>query len=165
MASSIAMGMKRTSPLVMTVPDAPDVPADYGFNPLNLRSNSLAFLREAELKHGRLSMMTAIALTLQEVLHTPASGLIDALYGEAVMTTPDVATSLALFALGCAALEEGDVASRRLLGCSWREYPAGWNRSARADLLEVQERELFNSRVAMLAVSAYAFTEVVGIAY
>ena len=186
--------------MVANTPDAkPKIVGDYGFDPLSLgKDDNFAFMREAEIKHGRLAMLAAVAWPLQEILHPI---IVDTLYDVAGVTVPDVLVasngaspstlnggllqpevlpSLALFTLGCAFLEEQDLAARKGLGCEWNEYPNSFGVFGRqpgnfgfdplnfyrplnaADRVAVQERELLNGRVAMLAVAAYVGTEFVG---
>merc|ERR1719231_390438 len=65
--------MQRLSGIQMQ--DTPSVPAantigDYGFDPLNLGTDeTFVPFREAEIKHGRLAMLAAVAWPLQEILH------------------------------------------------------------------------------------------------
>merc|ERR1719231_936695 len=80
MLSLIASGSValRAPALRMTV--GPQIPSgglvtpqqigDYGFDPLNLGTDE-TFLpfREAEIKHGRLAMLAAVAWPLQEIFH------------------------------------------------------------------------------------------------
>jgi len=177
------------------VDPAPKIVGDYGFDPLGLSSDdSFAYYREAEIKHGRLAMLAAVAWPLQEILHPI---IVDILRDNGLPVTDILAESggaspsllngglgqqevlpaLALFAVGTAALEETDLNQRKQLGCSWNEYPNSFGTFGRQpgnfgfdplnfyrplsaeDKVAVQERELMNGRVAMLAVASYVATE------
>merc|ERR1712227_659896 len=63
---------KLEPPTERAAPWAPYVQkiGDFGFDPLNLGTdgNFLRY-REAELKHGRLAMLAAVAWPLQEIFH------------------------------------------------------------------------------------------------
>merc|ERR1719484_478984 len=50
---------------------------DYGFDPLNLGTDeTFVPFREAEIKHGRLAMLAAVAWPLQEIFHPIAVDLL-----------------------------------------------------------------------------------------
>jgi len=172
----------------------PDVPAkvvgDYNFDPLNLGSpENFAFMREAEIKHGRLAMLAAIAWPTQELFHP----VLASFFGKDVLAPNGASPSLLngglgqneifpallLFTIGTGLLEETDMSSRKANGCAWNEYPASFGTFGRqpgnfgfdplnfyrplnaAEKVQVQERELLNGRVAMLAVAAYVASEFV----
>ena len=190
---------RMKSRLVMTVPDAPPaVVGDLGFDPLRLGSDdNLSFMREAELKHGRLAMLAAIAWPLQEILHPI---IVDALISSGNPVTDvliesggaspsllnggleqgEIFPALALFTIGTSILEEKDLNARKELSLGWNEYgPIGAGNFGRlpgnyrfdplnlyrplsdADKVGMQERELLNGRVAMIAVASYVGIEFV----
>lgn len=61
---------------------------DYGFDPLGLsEDNRVVPFRHAELKHGRLAMLAAVAWPLQEILHPI---IVDALRSTSDSRTLDV---------------------------------------------------------------------------
>jgi hypothetical protein len=163
-----------------------------GFDPLGLGGDeNFAFMREAELKHGRLAMLAAVAWPLQEILHpivADATGSKNALM-ESNGASPsllnggllqwEVLPALLLFTAGCEQLERSDMTNRREMGCAWNEYSSSFGIFGRlpgnfgfdplnlyrplsaADKVSVQERELANGRLAMLAVASYVATEYV----
>merc|ERR1740127_240174 len=107
----------------MTVPDLP-LPkkvGDFGFDPLNLGTDeNFAYMREAEIKHGRLAMLAAVAWPLQEILNPI---LTDVLQVKDVLAASngaspsllngglfqlEVLPAVLLFAYGCAKLEQSD---------------------------------------------------------
>ena len=115
---------------------------DYGFDPLSLAtSETLVPFREAELKHGRLAMLAAVAWPLQEILHPI---LVDAMYsaeGASVtdvlvesngaspsllnggLLQPEVLPALVATVLLGSFLEETDIRKREDLGLAFNEYP------------------------------------------
>lgn len=184
---------------VFMVADArPKIVGDMGFDPLNIGTDdNFAYMREAEIKHGRLAMLAAVAWPLQEILHPI---LVDAVYDTTGRTVTDVLIesngaspsllngglfqdqvlpALLLFTLGCAALEERDLNVRKATGDAWNAYapsvgPFGrqpgnfgfdplnfYKPLSMADKVAVQEKELLNGRVAMMAVASYVTTEFV----
>ena len=176
-------------------PDAPPaIVGDLGFDPLNLgKEENFAFMREAEIKHGRLAMMAAIAWPTQEIFNpiltdlTGASKDVLAVSGGASpsllnggLFQLEVLPALIAFTAGVSYLEQKDLTARKGLDCEWNEYPASFGTFGRqpgnfgfdplnfyrplnaADRVAVQERELLNGRVAMMAVLAYVVTEFVG---
>ena len=185
---------KRAQFLVMTVPDAaPKMVGDMGFDPLNLGTpENFAFMREAEIKHGRLAMMAAVAWPLQEIVNPILTGVTGGkdVLAESGGASPsllngglfqnEVFPALLLFTIGAGVLEESDLTSRKGLGCSWNEYPQSFGTFGRQPgnfgfdplnfyrplsaegKVSVQERELLNGRVAMLAVATYVATEFFG---
>ena len=116
------------------------------FDPLNLK-NADTFMpfREAEIKHGRLAMLAAIAWPIQEILHPI---LVDAAYDANGKTIPDVLVesngfspsllngglfqaevvpALALGLIVGAFLEETELSERKAKGLKFNEYPADGN--------------------------------------
>lgn len=188
--------IKRAAQYVsMSADMPPKVVGDYGFDPLGLSSDeSFAYYREAEIKHGRLAMLAAVAWPLQEILHpifvdilrdggVPVKDVLAESGGASPsllnggLFQEEVLPALALFAVGTAALEENDLNARKMIGCSWNEYPNSFGVFGRQpgnfgfdplnfykplsseDKIAVQERELANGRLAMLAVASYVATE------
>ena len=170
---------------------APKIVGDFGFDPLNLGKDNLGFMREAEIKHGRIAMLAAIAWPLQEILHPAFAGLTGS---EDLLVASNGASpslingglfqiellpALALFFCGCSFLEEKDLANRRDLGLAWNEFPSPSGAFGRlpgnfgfdpmnfyrplstADRVAAQGRELANGRAAMLAVATYVGVEAV----
>ena len=177
------------------------VAGDYGFDPLGLLlasvrptshapdTETFVAFREAELKHGRLAMLAAVAWPLQEIFHpiivdslrSSGFGVRDALMETAGKSPSllnggleqwEVAPALAI-AIGLAgALEESDVRAREDMGLQFNEYP----KSRRAgdfgfdplnivgslpaeDQFQFEEKELLNGRLAMIAVTCYVAEE------
>ena len=104
---------------------------------------NFAYYREAEIKHGRLAMLAAVAWPLQEIFNPIAA---DWLYSTTGVALPDVLAesngaspslvngglfqlellpALLLFTLGCTTLERSDLATRRTLNLGWNEFANG----------------------------------------
>jgi len=74
--------------ICMTVSATEGRVGDFGFDPLGLGNDeNFASMREAEIKHGRLAMLAALAWPLQEILHPV---IVDNLYALYHVTVPDV---------------------------------------------------------------------------
>lgn len=161
---------------------------NMGFDPLGLGSpDKIVAFREAELKHGRLAMLAAIAWPLQEILHPIA---VDVLFnGEAPdvlfasggaspslinggLGQPGLQPALILGLLLGSFLEEADLSKRRAQGLAFNEYnnarqPGNLNFDplniyrplSTEGKLSMQEAELANGRLAMLAVVGYVVPE------
>ncbi|KAL3932724.1 MAG: hypothetical protein SGBAC_010715 [Bacillariaceae sp.] len=125
--------------------------------------------REAEIRHGRLAMVAAIFWPLQEMLDRLL--LDDDQFGPIVydtVTLPYFPLLMTLFMLNLGYLdifakeiqEKDNIGDAYLPGdCFWDplKFLEGAPPSMKRNM---QERELFNGRVAMLAVAAYFFEEV-----
>merc|ERR1719231_1756500 len=129
--------MQRLSGIQMQ--DTPSVPAantigNYNFDPLNLGTDETFIpFREAEIKHGRLAMLAAIAWPLQEILHpilvdaarADGLGVRDGLAASAGKSPSllngglnqwELAPALSLFVFVGAVLELQDIKARKQLG-------------------------------------------------
>jgi hypothetical protein len=123
----------------------PDMPnskyiGDYGFDPLSLgNEENFSFMREAEIKHGRLAMLAAIAWPLQEIFNPIAVDLLSSngvnvkdVLIESGGASPSVLNgglfqneifpALLLFTVGCSVLEESDLNNRKAMGFGFNEY-------------------------------------------
>lgn len=163
---------------------------NLGFDPLRLaNAENLVPLRNAELKHGRLAMLAALGWPLQEIFHpllveqlskfttNVHSALWDGCSPSVFnggLDQPEVKCMLALgFAAG-AAFELREIQIRKSKGLRFNEWAldsvAG---DVRFDPLriatdmpvterfELQQAEMINGRLAMLAVVSYAIIETV----
>ena len=152
---------------------------------------NFAYYREAEIKHGRLAMLAAVAWPTQEIINpilTESFRLKDVLAASNGASPSllngglfqlEVLPAVLLFSYGCLKLEQSDVAVRAELGLKWNEFANGFGFFGRTpgdfrfdplkfykplsfeDKVAVQERELLNGRVAMLAVASYVASEFV----
>merc|ERR1719247_2886596 len=163
---------------------------DYGFDPLGL-GNEETFVpfREAEIKHGRLAMLAAVAWPLQEIFHPI---LVDVLRGNGVNARDmldetsgfspsllnggleqwEIVPSLSLAVYMASVLELKDIKAREAQGLKFNEYS---KESLPGDLrfdplritrdlpteekVEFLEKELLNGRLAMIAVACYVAEE------
>uniref|UniRef100_A0A6T7ZBA7 Uncharacterized protein n=1 Tax=Prymnesium polylepis TaxID=72548 RepID=A0A6T7ZBA7_9EUKA len=155
-----------------------------GFDPLGLSSpETLVPLRQAEIKHGRLAMLAAVAWPMQEMLHpllARASGarslLPDGLSPTALnggLEQPEVAPAIAFGFSVMMMAEFQDIRKRATEGLKFNEWaedsvagdldydPLGIAMGKPAtERFELQEAEMLNGRLAMLAVVAYITSEV-----
>lgn len=189
--NSIVMSASAESeqPLVEQNLFAASSVGNYGWDPLNLgTATSLVPFREAEIKHGRLAMLAAVAWPLQEILHPI---LVDALYSGAKVDAPDmlmesagaspsllnggldqpeIVVALAFALLMGSLIEQRDLSRRSPLGMwyySNERYPGNlgfdplnlYKPLPEQQRLALHETELLNGRVAMLAIVSYVAVE------
>jgi len=132
-------------------------------------------LRHAELKHARLAMLAAIALPAQELIHPRICSLLscrDMLSNGPTLSNglyqPEIAPALAFALVVMAAVECQDIMIRSSQGLGFNEWSEdsvagdlGFDplRIARdlpaTEKFELQEAEMLNGRVAMLALAAF----------
>ena len=135
-------------------------------------------LRHAELKRARLAMLAAVALPAQEYLHPRICSLFNCrdLTSNGMSPSvfhPDVAPALAMALVAFSASEILDISSRSRAGLRFNEWspdsvagdlgfdPLNIARNLPAtEKYELQEAEMLNGRVAMLALAFYAAWEV-----
>ena len=74
---------------------------DVGFDPLGFSNYfDIKWLREAELKHGRVSMLGALGFVVQEKIHLPLPGFDNKLATEAFFSVPAGGLWQIFFTLG-----------------------------------------------------------------
>eukprot|EP00310_Coccolithus_braarudii_P018810 CAMPEP_0183333486 /NCGR_PEP_ID=MMETSP0164_2-20130417/2368_1 /TAXON_ID=221442 /ORGANISM="Coccolithus pelagicus ssp braarudi, Strain PLY182g" /LENGTH=248 /DNA_ID=CAMNT_0025502419 /DNA_START=47 /DNA_END=793 /DNA_ORIENTATION=- len=139
--ASTAFTATRQSLVSIKLLEATKVVGDYGFDPLGLSTEETAVpFREAELKHGRLAMLAAVAWPLQEIFHPI---LVDAMRASGWKNTFDMmaetdgkspsllnggleqwetAPALMLAIFLASVLELGDLKARQADGLAWNEY-------------------------------------------
>eukprot|EP00980_Cylindrotheca_fusiformis_P016158 scaffold4805_cov136-Cylindrotheca_fusiformis.AAC.13 len=126
--------------------------------------------REAEIRHGRLAMLAAIFWPLQEMLDRLL--LDEDLFGPLVYDTVTLPyfpllMTLIMLLLGYLDIFAKQIQEKENVGDAFLPGDCFWDPLKILDgappsmKRNMQERELFNGRVAMLAVAAYAFEEVV----
>jgi len=141
-------------------------------------------LRHAELKHARLAMLAAVALPAQELVHPRICSLLSCrdLLSNGVSPSgfngglyqPELAPALAFALIAFATAECLDVASRSGQGLRFNEWSED---SVAGDLgfdplciardlpatekFELQEAEMLNGRVAMLALAGFVAWEAI----
>jgi hypothetical protein len=125
--------------------------------------------REAEIRHGRLAMLAAMIWPLQEMLDKmllePSDQFGPLLFGPVTLPYFPLFMTLCMMMLGyldiyAAAIKDRDEIGEAFLpgDCFWD--PLSILEGAPATMKRnMQERELFNGRVAMLAIAAFLFEE------
>ena len=149
------------------------LPGDRGFDPLNFSSNtaSLNWYREAELKHGRLAMLATVGWVVSELTHQSLASTVG--YDDTIFGSHDQVPSVLnggldkvnpLFwveavcvaaVLEFLAIEKGDT---RAPG-NFSFDPFGLSGKTDEEKFYVQESEIFNGRLAMLAITGFAIQE------
>ena len=168
------------------------LPGDVGFDPLGLanfdlsidsatdKSRSAALVlrdyRDAELKHGRLAMLAAVAFPLQEKLNPifAAQFRMPNLVAETGGLSPSVLnggleqgiipSSIVVFATIMSLVEYQGLRIKKSDGDDWLPGDYGTARIAQKgteQFFSLQEGEIWNSRIAMIAVLAYVVQEAV----
>merc|ERR1712060_71914 len=162
---------------------ATGLPGDVGFDPLGLanfdllldsatdKERSAAYVmrdyRDAELKHGRLAMLAAVAFPLQEKVNPMLSAKLHMpmLLAETGGRSPSllnggleqgiIPSAVVTFALLVALVEAQGIRVRRAQGDDWLPGDYGTARIAERgskQFASLQEGEIWNSRIAMLAI-------------
>lgn len=151
------------------------LPGDRGFDPFNFSSDSSALMwyRDSEIKHARLAMLAAVGWPIAELFHKAIASNFDlkpilalqdkvpsVLNGGLALTSP-------LFwvaAISAAGILEAIATKNANDGRSepgdFGFDPLGFmQRTTETQKFYVQEAELFNGRLAMLAITGYALQE------
>jgi len=168
------------------------LPGDVGFDPLGLanfdltigsaydKSRSAALVlqdyRDAELKHGRLAMLAAVAWPLQEKLNPILAAQLrwPNLVAETGGLSPSVLNggleqgvipgAIVTFALLVSLVEAQGLRIKKSDGEDWLPGDYGTLRIAEKgtpQFFSLQEGEIWNGRVAMIAILAYVVQEAV----
>jgi len=188
----------RNSQPTMNVVESPISPTffpakglgDYGFDPLGLgNDNRVVPFRHAELKHGRLAMLAAVAWPIQEIFHPAlvdmlretSPGAADLLVESGGMSPSllnggleqlAIAPALAITVFVGSVIDLQDIKNREKAGLAFNEWAIDSTAGdlmfdplniasglPAADRLKFQEAELLNGRLAMLAVASYVAIE------
>jgi len=188
MTSSIDSPVKSLPVDVRTI----GKPAKFTFDPLGLGTDeTFVPFREAEIKHGRLAMLAAVAWPLQEIFHPiivdqlRAAGyapkdILVATAGKSPsllnggLSQLESAPTLMLAIFMASVLEQKDVVRRSKEGLAFNEWdknklpgdlgfdPLRITRSLDPqEKVEFLEKELLNGRLAMIAVTWYVILEAV----
>jgi hypothetical protein len=155
------------------------VPGDRGFDPFNFAStpDALQWQREAEVKHGRLAMLAAAGWPMAELLDKQLAASfnlkpllvfqdrVPSVLNGGLLRTPLIFWAAAL-GVGFAIESFGQIKQTRYIEAGMEYTPgdlgfdplglAGKSVDDRKDKLEA---ELFNGRLAMLAVTGFALQE------
>jgi len=171
---------------------ATGLPGDVGFDPLGLanfdllldsatdkqRSAALVMrdYRDAELKHGRLAMLAAVAFPLQEKLNPilAAKFHMPNLVAETGGLSPSVLnggleqgiipSSIVVFAVLMSLVEAQGLRIKEAQGDAWMPGDYGTLRIAERgteQFISLAEGEIWNARIAMIAILAYVVQEYV----
>jgi len=171
---------------------ATGLPGDVGFDPLGLanfdlsaesatdKMRSAAYVmrdyRDAELKHGRLAMLAAVAWPLQEKLNPllAAKYRMPNLVAETGGLSPSVLnggleqgiipSSIVTFAVLISLVEAQGLRIKKAQGDSW--FPGDYGTARIAErgteqFFSLASGEIWNGRIAMLAILAYVVQEAV----
>jgi hypothetical protein len=153
------------------------LPGDRGFDPFNFSSSpsALQWYRNAELKHARLAMLAAVGWPIAELFHKNLASAFDL---DSLLSVQDRVPSVLngglsnvspvfwVAALGAAAALEGIQASKERQSSEVVVAPGdlGFDPLGLAGTTEsqkhfMQEAELFNGRLGMLAITGFAIQE------
>ena len=158
---------------------------DVGFDPIGFSrtKGTLYWMREAELKHGRLAMLAAVGWPLSELWHkelAQALGLESILAGKSGELAPSLlngglssvyASGMLVMSMIIASLLEGQAMNKGDIYIS-NEKPAGYIPGdfgfdplnfykLKGDKKLMETTEIKNGRLAMIAITFYAFSEFV----
>jgi len=157
---------------------------DVGFDPLGFSKSkkTLYWMREAEIKHGRLAMLAAVGWPLSELWHNP---LAEFLHLDSLLASGDRAPSILngglssgyasgmlMASIAIAGLLEGKAMNSGNI--FWNadksdDYkpgdfgfdPYGLYTKRNGDKKEMETAEIKNGRLAMIAITAYVVQELV----
>ena len=149
---------------------------DAGFDPLGFSKSqkTLLWMREAEIKHGRLAMLAAVGWPVSELLHKEIAstfhlqsilagggrapsllnGGLNSVYAFGVLTGAIAAAGF----LEGKAMQEGSIFWGRDKAPGYKPGDFGFdplNLNSKA----METREIKNGRLAMIAITVYAFSE------
>lgn len=156
---------------------------DVGFDPAGFAKDkkTLYWMREAELKHARLAMLAAVGWPLSELWHKNIAqifGLESILAGKAGTLAPSLLNGglNSVYAAGIlmmsliftaglegTAMNKGEVFLGSEKSAEYKPGDFGFDplnlKGIRGDVKVMEETEIKNGRVAMMAISFYAFSE------
>jgi len=159
------------------------LPGDRGFDPFNFASdaNALQWQRKAELKHGRLAMLAAIGWPMAELFHMNFAEAFDLPYslasGGRVPSILNDGLAHADYPLFLVAVLSAAAAIEILESVGESQYPvemgietssflgdggSGYTVEEEAEEKPshfMQEAEIFNGRLGMLAITTFAIQE------
>lgn len=152
------------------------LPGDRGFDPFNFASDAsaLQWQRKAEIKHARLAMLAAVGWPIAELLHKDIASAFDLptllASGDRVPSILNDGLSHAGFPLfwvaaiaAASAIEFEDIAqenvSSKLNPAEMGFDPLNFGGRTKEQKHFMQEAELFNGRLGMLAITGFAIQE------
>jgi len=148
-------------------------PGDRGFDPFNFASNEAAFgwQREAEIKHARIAMLATVGWVLSELSHNNIASQFGL---KSILGVSDKVPSILngglervnpLFFVGAisaaAALEFIAIKNDFVTGKQFNFDPLRLGGKNEKEQFYMKEAELFNGRLAMLAITGFAIQEFV----
>lgn len=128
---------------------------DIGFDPLGLSEVfDLKFMREAEIKHGRVAMLACLGVFTQMVVQLPGemhaqTNPVDAFYSVGAEPLAQIFVAIGFLESN---LHKGKI-SYNDMECNGGDFgfdPAGLSRSKKFE--EYKEKEIANGRLAMIAI-------------
>lgn len=158
------------------------LPGDVGFDPLGFSTSpkTLYWMRDAEIKHARLAMLAAVGWPISELWHKN----IAAVFGlQSILSSNDRAPSLlngglsSVWASGMLvmsiiiagylegkAMNDGEIfwnatKPKDYVPGNYGFDPLGLFKARKGDKKSMQLAEIKNGRLAMIAITAYAFQE------
>eukprot|EP00281_Chroomonas_sp_CCMP1168_P033474 CAMPEP_0206239478 /NCGR_PEP_ID=MMETSP0047_2-20121206/15403_1 /ASSEMBLY_ACC=CAM_ASM_000192 /TAXON_ID=195065 /ORGANISM="Chroomonas mesostigmatica_cf, Strain CCMP1168" /LENGTH=291 /DNA_ID=CAMNT_0053664149 /DNA_START=1 /DNA_END=876 /DNA_ORIENTATION=+ len=160
--------LRKYSPLVSYA----DMPGNKGFDILNLANtqDKLSSYREAELKHGRFAMLAALGWPLSELLHTKIALLsgMPSLLADGGLAPSPIAGGMEKHPAFFGAVLGMGIVLEGVLGQPPENKPGflGFdplnvygNTKSDAERKALEEKEVNNGRLAMLAVTGMAVQE------
>lgn len=176
-ASTTSSSLKMSERPIFSPPAVLDgeLAGDYKFDPFNFSQNKqdLKLYREAEIKHARLAMLAAIGWPISELLNPKIAADLDL----PAMTSPsdlapgvlngnisDVSPLFFVAALTLGAMIEVGSQIRtekpRFIGDIGFDPLNAYPSDPKLQM-QIQEAELLNGRIAMMAITGFALTEAV----
>ena len=149
------------------------LPGDRGFDPFNFASNAdaLQWQRKAELKHGRLAMLASVGWPMAELFHLNFAQALDLPYslasGGRVPSVLNDGLAHADFPVFWIAVLSAAAAIEILESVGETQYPVEmassmvWEDEVDEEKPShfMQEAEIFNGRLGMLAITTFAIQE------
>ena len=148
------------------------MPGDRGFDPFNFASdaNALQWQRTAEIKHARLAMLATAGWPVAELLHKPIATVFDL---PSLLASGDRVPSVlndglahagfpAFWIAAIAAAATIEICESVEENVAWKDGfdPLGLlGGKTEEEKLFVEEAELFNGRLGMLAITGFAIQE------
>ena len=152
------------------------LPGDRGFDPFNFSSDaaSLQWYRNAEVKHARLAMLAAVGWPIAELFHKNIASTLDM---DSLLVNQDRVPSVLnggllhtspvfwIAAIAAVALAEFEVTveearkSCQIVPGDFGFDPLGLGGTTEEQQHFMQEAELFNGRLGMLAITGFAVQE------
>ena len=175
---------ENTGDMSIALPFAPrpklldgTLPGDVGFDPLGFAGNdmqSLKYMREAEIKHGRLAMLAVVGWPLAELFDKKLAALINLpdlltktgespslLNGGLEKISPFywvmVVAIAGVFEIDSYSTQEEKAKDYILGDCGFD--PLGLFPKAKEEQLAMQTKELKHGRIAMMAILGFAVQE------